>query len=682
MSASLSVVMDMAPAHSTQYTVSDEICEEIEIKQLAENNSASIQAILLNEAEALKNLNEGADYVESQAFFLANNRKEAKNIAESYHATLDSFEDGVAVIRFNETLAQALGSAATQNNLQVPVYPDYTVKICASETDPYFENGWQWFHGKIGDQEAHAKGITGKGVKVAIIDTGIAYWHEDLAHCYAGGYDFRNKDKDPADDNGHGTHCAGIIAAEKGNGKGGSGIAPDVSIYAYKAFNNLGFGNMSDDLKALNRAVKDGVDIISMSYCTQYYNEAYQTAINNARKKGIVLVAAAGNRASDEVMYPANYEGVIAVGASAPGDGNLASYSNYGDWVDITAPGGADATSTLWPVEDGSNCKTEILSSYHENESGEKTSAYACMRGTSMACPMVAATAALIKSANPMFKEKSIETSTKITELILGTKDSMTYSSAEGSVIGGLQAGAAVERALSMDPAEFVRILNPYGFPVSCNIAVGTSMQLKLKNLSGTVTKNSGKASWFSDNQNITIGMKTGKVSTKYAKSGESALITATMPDGQSYYYTVTTVPKYKRFGVWQKKMLACDDEEVVMRNKNYPSQDVYVKCGTMINLSNPYELLQNYGDLELLEYYEPQKEGYISYAGQAADSSKQYQITVSKKMLSCISIYSKQDNGDPENISFQYPGTYSIKYKTTDGSNRQFTTRFIVVNN
>ncbi len=217
---------------------------------------------------------------------------------------------------------------------------------------------------------------TGSGINVAIIDTGIDSDHPDLKDNVKGGTNFVmiRGTVDPTkweDDNGHGTHCAGIVAAVD-NDIGVIGVAPGASLYAVKALNKQGSGYYSDIIDGIYWAVNNGMDVISMSLSGSADVQELEDACDAAKGAGIVVVAAAGNDGSS-VDYPAAYDSVIAVGATSQSDGR-ASWSNYGYELDLVAPG------------------VSIISTY-------KGDTYKTLSGTSMACPHVAGTAALVLEA-------------------------------------------------------------------------------------------------------------------------------------------------------------------------------------------------------------------------------------------------------------------------------------------
>jgi subtilisin len=200
---------------------------------------------------------------------------------------------------------------------------------------------------------AHARGITGRGITVAILDTGMAYDHPDLAGTYIGGTNFVRDiynnivTTDPYDDNfeSHGTHLAGIIAAQD-NGFGVVGVAPDAKILAVKVMDGAGFGDADWVIEGINWSVAHGANIINMSFTGQD-SQALKDACDAARSAGVLLVAAAGNTYTGgwPVEYPAAYDSVIAVTATDP-QNHAAYFAPVGDELELAAPG-TDIYSTV-----------------------------------------------------------------------------------------------------------------------------------------------------------------------------------------------------------------------------------------------------------------------------------------------------------------------------------------------
>ena len=264
--------------------------------------------------------------------------------------------------------------------------------------DHEYENAWGVEH--IGTREVHLAGNTGQGVKMAIIDTGIDYIHDDpddspyvvdpeFLGNYVGGYDFFNNDDDPFDDNGHGTHVAGIAAAEH-NGYLVTGVAPGVDLYALKILSAAGEGEYSGLIAALGWAIDHDIDVVNMSLGGHEVSDALQTAVAAAYEAGVTMVAASGNVNllvwqeifyGCPVVYPAAYDQVIAVSFTGEND-KLTGYSCTGPQVDLAAPG----DQIYSPVPTG----TCMFCS---------PTGYSAQSGTSMASPHVAGVAALILSA-------------------------------------------------------------------------------------------------------------------------------------------------------------------------------------------------------------------------------------------------------------------------------------------
>jgi subtilisin family serine protease len=246
-------------------------------------------------------------------------------------------------------------------------------------------------------------------VVVAVIDTGVDYAHRDIDgnmwineaelngtsgvdDDYNGyvddiyGYDFFNRDGDPMDDRGHGTHCAGIIAAETDNEQDIAGVCWQTRIMAVKFLGSGGSGSTSDAVKSFYYAVANGADICSNSWGGGSYSETLEEALDYAASQGVILVASAGNDYSNYPKYPANYGPMIAVAATDSND-NKPAFSNYGSWVDLAAPG-VDVLS--------------LRASLAGSSFGTPYDDYTViLSGTSMACPHVAGACVLLVGANP-----------------------------------------------------------------------------------------------------------------------------------------------------------------------------------------------------------------------------------------------------------------------------------------
>jgi len=208
------------------------------------------------------------------------------------------------------------------------IEPDGQAQILADEIP--------WGIARIDATGAHSIGVTGSGIRVAVLDTGIDYNHPDLKANCLGGYDFVNADNDPMDDHSHGTHVAGTVAALS-NGIGVLGAAPQAGLYAVKVADSSGSCSYSNIIAGINWAVNNNANVITMSLGGTSSSSTLQNACNNAYSKGVVLVGAAGN-SGGAVIYPAAYDSVIAVSATYSTDA-ITSWSCYGPQVEFAAPG-------------------------------------------------------------------------------------------------------------------------------------------------------------------------------------------------------------------------------------------------------------------------------------------------------------------------------------------------------
>lgn len=295
-------------------------------------------------------------------------------------------------------LAKEPGVRTVEPDVTVTAIEPVVADVTATSGDLEYDNAWGVSH--IGTQAVHDAGVRGAGVKVAVIDTGIDYIHDDpldtpyvvdpeFLNNYKGGYDFVNNDADPMDDMGHGTHVAGILAAEK-NGYLVVGVAPAVDLYAIKILDANGQGDESSVVLALQWALDNNIDIVNMSFGTHTNVPAMQTAVANAAAQGLLMVAASGNVNPLDfnellfgcpVAYPAAYPQVLST-TFTNGNDALTGYSCTGPEVDFASPG--DQIYSTVPIGSCALCDPH---------------GYASLSGTSMAAPHLAGTVALLLSA-------------------------------------------------------------------------------------------------------------------------------------------------------------------------------------------------------------------------------------------------------------------------------------------
>lgn len=340
------------------------------------------------------------------------------------------------------------------------VEPDAEVSASYTPNDPGYASDGRNYD-SISLPEAWNVTLGSYGTVVAVIDTGIDYLHPDLApnawkngsevpgdgidndgNGYVDdyyGFDFVNRDSDPMDDHYHGTHCAGTVAAATNNELGIAGTAPNARIMALKVLGANGSGYTSGIIEAVQYAVSQRqrfgeVRVISASLGGGGYSSAFNAAAIAAAEAGVVFVAAAGNSASPAPSYPAGYPSTVSVGATnnaaAP-----ASFSNYGSWVSVVAPG------------------VNIFSTFPRARGS-----YGTLSGTSMATPHVAGLAALVLSVRPDLSARQVK------QILMDT-------AARTLALRGRTASGFVHahRAVTATPKAQIsgRILTPQGAPVA-----------------------------------------------------------------------------------------------------------------------------------------------------------------------------------------------------------------------
>ena len=283
-----------------------------------------------------------------------------------------------------------------ENNL-IYLKQDHSIKSIENEQKVSIDGQVQeWGVTSIKAPIAWHSNYTGKHVKIAVIDSGINP-HEDLT--IAGGKSFVSYTSSFADDDGHGTHVAGIIAA-KNNGIGIVGVAPDAQLYAVKVLDSKGNGYLSNILSGIDWAISNKMDIINLSLGSMDPSPILQATLAEATDSGILVVAAAGNdgnseASGDTVAYPAKYDNVIAV-AATDSQNRRASFSATGAEVDFAAPG------------------VNIVSTVLNNQ-------YASYSGTSMATAFVTGDLALLKEMYPTMSNSDLLDQLKRTAVDLGT---------------------------------------------------------------------------------------------------------------------------------------------------------------------------------------------------------------------------------------------------------------------
>ena len=295
--------------------------------------------------------------------------------------------------------------------------PNHVARASAIQpNDPGFPLQWN-FWGPYGINMPEAWSLAsgrnapgGRGAVVAVLDTGVAYRRlgayrraPDLAS-FARGYDFVDGDRYPLDANGHGTHVSGTIAESTNNGIGAAGIAYRARIMPVRTLDAFGSGDAVTVSRGIRYAVRHDADVINLSLEFGPTVRATDVpdvlaAIRFARRHGVVVTGVAGNSSDQQVPYPARAKGVIAVGATTE-HGCQAEYSNSGDDLDVTAPGGGDDALPGLDPWDQEHCTPGVpLHSVYQQTFSSALSRFGMpsgFYGTSMAAPHVAGLAALV----------------------------------------------------------------------------------------------------------------------------------------------------------------------------------------------------------------------------------------------------------------------------------------------
>jgi subtilisin family serine protease len=295
---------------------------------------------------------------------------------------------------------------------------DEVVHAASEPNDPHLLSR-QWAPVHIGASQAWELSRSAAPVAVAVLDTGLDMDHAEFRGQYGAGYDFVNRDSDPADDHGHGTHVAGVIGAATDNGAGVAAVGWGSVVLPVKVLDARGAGTHATIAEGIVWAADHDARVINLSLGGMIGTETLHAAVRYAHERGALLVAAAGNRMSNAPFYPAAYPEALAVAATTDTDARWI-LSNFGPWLSLAAPG-YDIWSTDWSAGYGP---------------------YSSRSGTSMAAAHVSAVAALVTAVNPSLTSDDIRTLLEQTAVDAGVGD---FDDQVGN--GRLDAAAAVRAA-------------------------------------------------------------------------------------------------------------------------------------------------------------------------------------------------------------------------------------------
>ena len=300
------------------------------------------------------------------------------------------------------------------------VEEDAVATAAVIPTDPYW--GQQWNARRIRATEAWDATKGDRRITIAIVDTGVDGSHPDLRGRMTRGWDFQNNDANPYDDDGHGTSVATTAAAAGNDRVGIAGMCWRCKVMPVKVLNGQGHGSHSNIAAGVIWATDHGADVINMSIAGLSSTMLLQDAVAYAIRRGVIVVAAAGNEGTSRRTYPAAYPGVISVAATNDSD-RLYSWSNRGSWVTLAAPGCA--------------------------YSGRPHARWGWLCGTSLASPIVAGTVGLMLSLAPRMGR------VRLTQMLTGNTQRMvqTARTRQNLAHGRLDAARAMRSVLAARPA-------------------------------------------------------------------------------------------------------------------------------------------------------------------------------------------------------------------------------------
>jgi subtilisin family serine protease len=275
---------------------------------------------------------------------------------------------------------QALASLRSEASVESVERDVFLEALDTVPNDALWPTQWGWR--LVGAPRAWDASRGAPGIVIAVLDTGVDAQHPDLTGSTVAGHDFVNDDADASDDHGHGTTAAGVIAARTNNGEGQSGVCWSCSLMPVKVLDSRGSGKTSTIALGIAWAAERGARVLNMSFGGPGTTDTLRAAVSYAASKGAVLIASAGNSGAETPFYPAAYEQVLSVAATTETDERY-SWSNFGSWVQVAAPG----------------CNTAT------NAGG----GYVEFCGTSSSAPMVSGIAGLAIALNPNAAKATID---------------------------------------------------------------------------------------------------------------------------------------------------------------------------------------------------------------------------------------------------------------------------------
>lgn len=314
-------------------------------------------------------------------FFPRPEQKEIDRMVASLDAKIKRDFGKFMIIKSRSLTTKQLMKKLAEHPDSVFAEPNYLLLPNRVPNDTYYTE-YQWNLPLIGMEQSWDVSEGSSDVIVAVVDTGVDMEHPEFKGKLVEGYNVLEDNNSPQDDNGHGTHVSGVIAARTNNDDGIAGITWKSKLMPIKAIGADGSGSAVDIAQGIYWATDHGADVINLSVGNYTSSAALKEACQYAYNNNVVLVAASGNDATDQPSYPAAYDEVLSV-AAVDHRKERADFSNFGEYVDVAAPG------------------VDIPSTYIYSD-------YASLSGTSMACPHVAALASLVRSVHHDMKNSDV----------------------------------------------------------------------------------------------------------------------------------------------------------------------------------------------------------------------------------------------------------------------------------
>ncbi len=437
-----------------------------------------------------------------------------QGVLGSQGAQVDRYHEPLrlSILRVDGTRRDQIQQTLEDSGLFNFVEPDYVAQVTSTPNDPGFSS--EWHLAAINAPGAWNYTVGSTGVIVAMIDSGVDGTHPDLVANLIPGYNFVSGNTNTSDTMGHGTTTAGTVAAVGNNGLGAVGVEWTSSIMPLVAVDSTGYASYSNIASAITYAADHGARIVNISIGGSSASSTLQAAVNYAWNKGTVVFASAGNGGINGPYYPAGCQYVVAVGAT-DSNNNWASFSNYGSFLSVVAPG---------------------VSIYTTAEGG----GYAYGSGTSYSSPIAAGVGALMLSYSPSLSASALVSKLEQSATDLGTPGYDSYYgwglvNASAAVSSPAPPPIAPPTVTISSPASSTTISGSVSVKGSASSTASlASVQWFLDGtLAGTTTSPSYSFSWnttSASNASHTLTVKATDTSNNVGQSSVSVIVNNPAP--------------------------------------------------------------------------------------------------------------------------------------------------------